>query len=136
MWPEPIGLRGTHAALQPLAREHHDGLVDAVRDGELWRLWYTSVPSPEQMAGEIERRLGLQASGAILPFTVFDAAGRIAGMTTYMNVDAVNRRVEIGSTSLVEEVSQSSSASRTSASLTWRISSGSRWARASSMTTS
>ncbi len=98
MWPEPIGLRGTHAALQPLAREHHDGLVDAVRDGELWRLWYTSVPSPEQMAGEIERRLGLQASGAMLPFTVFDAAGRIAGMTTYMNVDAVNRRVEIGST--------------------------------------
>ena len=50
------------------------------------------------MGKEINRRLGLQASGAMLPFTVFDADGRIAGMTTYMNVDTPNRRVEIGST--------------------------------------
>jgi N-acetyltransferase len=98
MWPEPIELRGSHATLRPLAPEHHDGLVDAVRDGELWRLWYTSVPGPERMAAEIERRLGLQAQGSMLPFTVFDATGRIAGMTTYMNIDAANQRVEIGST--------------------------------------
>jgi RimJ/RimL family protein N-acetyltransferase len=98
MWPEPIELRGAHATLRPLAHDHHDGLVDAVRDGELWRLWYTSVPAPERMAAEIERRLGLQAQGSMLPFTVFDAAGRIAGMTTYMNIDATNQRVEIGST--------------------------------------
>jgi RimJ/RimL family protein N-acetyltransferase len=107
MWPEPIALRGTHAALLPLAREHHDGLVEAVRDGELWRLWYTSVPSPEQMAGEIERRLGLQAAGSMLPFTVLDAAGRVCGMTTYMNVDATNRRVEIGSTWYARRVQRS-----------------------------
>jgi RimJ/RimL family protein N-acetyltransferase len=98
MWPEPIKLRGAHATLRPLAHDHHDGLVDAVRDGELWRLWYTSVPAPERMAAEIERRLGLQAQGSMLPFTVFDATGRIAGMTTYMNIDATNQRVEIGST--------------------------------------
>ena len=98
MWPEPIELRGQHASLQPLAREHHDGLIDAVRDGELWKLWYTSVPPPERMGDEIERRLGLQAQGSMLPFTVFDAAGRIAGMSTYMNIDAANQRVEIGST--------------------------------------
>jgi RimJ/RimL family protein N-acetyltransferase len=98
MWPEPIELRGKHALLRPLIRQHHDGLVEAARDGELWRLWYTSIASPERMASEIERRLGLQAQGSMLPFTVFDAAGRIAGMTTYMNIDAVNKRVEIGST--------------------------------------
>ena len=98
MWAEPIELRGQHASLQPLAREHHDGLIDAVRDGELWKLWYTSVAPPERMGDEIERRLGLQAQGSMLPFTVFDAAGRIAGMTTYMNIDAANQRVEIGST--------------------------------------
>jgi N-acetyltransferase len=98
MWPAPTELHGAHATLKPLAREHHDGLVDAVRDGELWRLWYTSIPAPERMAGEIERRLGLQASGSMLPFTVLDSTGRIVGMTTYMNIDAVNRRVEIGST--------------------------------------
>jgi len=98
MWPEPIELRGKHALLRPLTRQHHDGLVEAARDGELWQLWYTSIPSPERMASEVERRLGLQAQGSMLPFTVFDAAGRIAGMTTYMNIDAVNKRVEIGST--------------------------------------
>ena len=98
MWPAPIALAGEHASLQPLAREHHDGLVDAVRDGELWKLWYTSIPSPEGMATEIDRRLDLQAQGSMLPFTVFDAGGQIAGMTTYMNIDATHRRVEIGST--------------------------------------
>ena len=100
-------MRGTHATLRPLAKEHHDGLIDAVRDGELWKLWYTSVPSPERMAAEIERRLGLQARGSMLPFTVFDAAGRIVGMTTYMNIDAVNKRVEIGSTWYAHSVQRS-----------------------------
>jgi N-acetyltransferase len=98
MWPEPLELRGKHALLRPLTRQHHDGLVDAARDGELWQLWYTSIPSPERMASEIERRLGLQAQGSMLPFTVVDDSGRIVGMTTYMNIDAVNKRVEIGST--------------------------------------
>jgi len=94
-WPDPISLSGPHATLRPLAREHHDALCDAARDGELWRLWYTAVPSPERMAAEIERRLSL---ATMCPFTVFDATGRVVGMTTYMNTDAQHKRVEIGST--------------------------------------
>ncbi len=83
----------------PLHPTHHDDLVEAVRDGELWRLWYTVIPDPEGMAPEIERRLALQARGTMLPFTVIDAeSGRPCGMTTYMNIDRVNRRLEIGST--------------------------------------
>ena len=97
-WLSPVHLGGTHVALAPLAPEHHDGLVAAVRDGELWRLWYTAIPAPDAMRAEIERRLGLQAGGTMLPFTVFDAAGRIVGMTSYMDADGVHRRVEIGST--------------------------------------
>jgi RimJ/RimL family protein N-acetyltransferase len=97
-WLEPVTLRGEHARLEPLSSAHHDGLVEAVTDGELWKLWYTSVPKPDGMDKEIARRLSLQASGSMLPFTVFDASGKITGMTTYMNVDAANRRVEIGST--------------------------------------
>jgi N-acetyltransferase len=95
-WLAPTSLRGAHCALEPLAPEHHDGLARAA--AELGPLWYTAIPTPEGMAVEIERRLGLQALGTMLPFTSFDAAGRIAGMTTYMNVDSVNQRVEIGST--------------------------------------
>ena len=97
-WPEPVMLAGTHARLEPLSAAHELGLVEAARDGELWQLWYTAVPSPDGMAAEITRRLGLQAKGSMLPFTVWDGEGRIAGMTTYMNIDAANRRVEIGST--------------------------------------
>ena len=98
-WPEIVTLSGTHARLEPLALHHHDDLVEAVDDGQLWRLWYTRIPSAVEMAGEIERRLGLRAAGSMLPFAVIDvASGRAVGMTTYMNIDAVNRRVEIGST--------------------------------------
>ena len=97
-WPDPITLRGQHARLEPLSQQHREGLVEAVRDGELLKLWYTAIPTPEGMAKEIDRRLGLQSAGSMLPFTVFDAGGRIVGMTTYMNIDAANRRVEIGST--------------------------------------
>ncbi|MGN6571642.1 MAG: GNAT family N-acetyltransferase [Pseudolabrys sp.] len=97
-WPEPITLEGAHVRIEPLLYEHRDGLIEAVKDGELWRLWYTAIPSPETMDKEIARRVGLQKAGTMLPFTVFDADGRIAGMTTYMNIDAANRRVEIGST--------------------------------------
>ena len=103
-WPDPVSLAGAHATLRPLAREHLDGLRDATRDGELWKLWYTAVPSPEGMAAEIERRLALPT---MCPFTVFDAAGRIVGMTTYMNIDAANRRVEIGSTWYAEGAQRS-----------------------------
>src|SRR4051794_14430336 len=96
-WLEPVSLRGAYARLEPLSHDQHDGLTEAVKDGELWKLWYPFVPKPEDMTKETDRRLGLQKAGSMLPFTVFDADGKIAGMTTYMNVDTPNRRVEIGS---------------------------------------
>lgn len=98
-WLQPITLRDIHASLLPLEHGHHDGLVAAASEGELWKLWYTTVTPPGKMRGEIERRLRLQEQGSMLPFTIVDnAGGRIVGMTTYMNVDAANRRLEIGST--------------------------------------
>ena len=106
-WLEPVSLRGAHARLEPLAQEHGDGLTQAATDGNLWKLWYTSIPHPDDMRKEIDRRLALQAAGSMLPWTVFDADGRIAGMTTYMNVDAANRRVEIGSTWYARRVQRS-----------------------------
>jgi N-acetyltransferase len=97
-WPDPVELRGPFVRLLPLSEDHHEALCAATRDGELWKLWYTAVPSPEGMASEIKRRLALQAAGSMLPFTVMDASGQVVGMTTYMHIDAVHRRVEIGST--------------------------------------
>jgi RimJ/RimL family protein N-acetyltransferase len=95
----PVELHGSHASLLPLSHAHRDGVIDAVKDGELWKLWYTFVPAPEEVEAEIARRLRLQEAGSMLPFTVIDArTKRVAGMTTYMNIDHDNRRVEIGST--------------------------------------
>src|SRR6195256_3500566 len=106
-WLEPVSLRGQHARLEPLSQDHCDGQTEAVKDGELWKLWYTFIPKAEDMRQEIDRRLGLQSAGSMLPWTVFDAHGKIAGMTTYMNVDTPNRRVEIGSTWYATRVQRS-----------------------------
>ena len=96
---QPVTLTGQYATLVPLVTEHHDDLVEAVLDGELWRLWYTASPTPQGVAAEITRRLGLQDQGAMLPFAVIEnATGKAVGLTTYMNIDNGNRRVEIGST--------------------------------------
>lgn len=97
-WLEPVTLKGTHASLEPLAPAHAGELAEAVQDGELWKLWYTAIPRPENMAAEIQRRLGLFDKGTMLPWAVRDASGRLVGMTTYMNVDQAQKRVEIGST--------------------------------------
>lgn len=96
---QPTTLTGDLVTLEPLSPAHHDGLVDAAKDGELWDLWYTSVPRPEAMGAEIDRRLALQDAGSMLAFTARrNDTGAVIGMTTYMNADAANRRVEIGST--------------------------------------
>ena len=68
--PEPITLRGTHETLVPLPKQYHDDLVEAVKDGELWKLWCTVVPEPGKLRVEIHRRLALRAKGAMLPIAV------------------------------------------------------------------
>ncbi len=94
---QQLKLQGQHVTLVPLSMLHQDQLAEAVKDGELWRHWYTLIPSPEKMGEEITRRLKLQEQGSMLPFTVM-AQGQAVGMTTYMNIDAPNKRLEIGST--------------------------------------
>ena len=97
LFTQATTLRGQHASLLPLSAAHHDDLVEAVMDGELWRHWYTAIPAPDKIGAEIERRLNLHKQGSMLPFTV-QVNGKAVGMTTYMNIDAANQRVEIGST--------------------------------------
>jgi RimJ/RimL family protein N-acetyltransferase len=104
----PVTLSGQHVRLEPLSTKHHDDLVVAVCDGQLWDLWYTAIPTPEGMAAEIQRRLNLQIQGSMCPFAVIDtASGQTVGMTTYMNIDTVNRRLEIGSTWYRQSVQRS-----------------------------
>jgi RimJ/RimL family protein N-acetyltransferase len=96
---EPTTLVGKHTTLEPLAPEHCDGLIAAAADGELWKLWYTSVPAPDRTASYIEAALGMRERLGAMPFVIRDNRdNQIVGSTRYCNVDAANRRVEIGYT--------------------------------------
>ena len=97
-WIQPVTLSGNQASLVPLNLDHAGDLENAVQDGNLWELWYTKVPRPGEVVGEIERRLDLQESGSMIPFTVLNSDGIPIGMTTYMHIEHRFKRVEIGST--------------------------------------
>lgn len=98
MWPAPITLSDTAVTLAPLSQDHATDLIEAATDGELWKLWYTMIPAPDGVVAEIDRRLGLMDKGSMLPFAILNSEGQAVGMTTYMNIDAANKRLEIGST--------------------------------------
>ena len=96
---EPVTLRGQHATLEPLSRDHAAGVRTAAADGALWQLWYTSVPAPDGVDRWLDVALDMRERQGAMPFAVRDAAsGDVVGSTRFFNVDAVNRRVEIGHT--------------------------------------
>jgi N-acetyltransferase len=96
---EPVTLHGVHATLEPLGREHEAALSLAADDGEVWRLWYTSVATPEKMGAYIASALDMRERLGAMPFVVrHRSSGDIIGCTRYFNVDAGNRRLEIGHT--------------------------------------
>ncbi|NIZ93376.1 GNAT family N-acetyltransferase [Kineococcus rubinsiae] len=94
-----VVLSGERVRLEPLGPEHVEGLQAVVAEGDLWRTWYTSIPAPDAVEEEVERRLDLQADHAMAPWALRRLdTGAVCGVTTYMNLDPVNGRVEIGST--------------------------------------
>jgi N-acetyltransferase len=95
---EPVLLEGEHVRLEPLGPQHAEGLARASADGELWRKWTTTIPTPDGVPAEIDRRTAEQQAGRMAPWATCLPDGTPVGMTTYMNLDQPNRRLEIGST--------------------------------------
>jgi RimJ/RimL family protein N-acetyltransferase len=96
---EPVTLTGTHASIEPLEPGHEQALERAAADGELWRLWYTSVAPPGKMGHYIATALDMRERLDAMPFVIREkASGEIVGCTRYFNVDATHRRLEIGHT--------------------------------------
>jgi RimJ/RimL family protein N-acetyltransferase len=78
---------------------HHGALCALGLNPELWELIPYHVSTPDDMAAYIQTALDAQAAGTALPFaTVHEPSGQVVGSTRYMNIDAANRRLEIGST--------------------------------------
>lgn len=96
---EPLTLVGRYATLEPLTSRHAGDLAEAVKDGELWKLWFTSIPGPQAVPSYIELLLAERAQGNTMAFAVRDnSSGKIVGSTRYLRIDAANRRLEIGGT--------------------------------------
>ena len=98
-WIEPITISGSHAMLEPLSLDHLAGMIEAVKDEELWNLWFTSIPSPETAEAYIKTALDMRENAGAMPFIVREkGTGKIIGCTRYFNVDESNQRLEIGYT--------------------------------------
>jgi RimJ/RimL family protein N-acetyltransferase len=108
-WIEPVTLTGSKVALEPLALEHEAELIAAVKDGELWKLWYTPIPTPEKMKDYIEEALRMRENIGTLPFAVREKeSNTIIGSTRFFNADEVNQRVNIGYTWYAESYQRTS----------------------------
>ena len=95
----PVTLEGHGIRLEPLLPEHEDALSAAAADGELWNLWFTSVPRSEETKTYIANALAGQQAGHMLPWVVRElSTGEIVGTTRYHDVVASIDRVEIGYT--------------------------------------
>lgn len=95
----PTTLEGHGIRLEPLLPEHEDGLTAAASDGQLWNLWYTVVPNPEETKGYIADALAGQQAGHMLPWAVRElTTGQVVGSTRYHDIVPNIDRVEIGYT--------------------------------------
>lgn len=98
-WLAEVELRGDTVTLSPLTIEHAPALLRAAADGELWKLWYTSIPNTASVESYIDFALAEQAAGRSLPFVVIEnATGDIVGSTRFCHADAIHKRLEIGYT--------------------------------------
>jgi RimJ/RimL family protein N-acetyltransferase len=97
-WNSTVVLRGRHVSLEPLQPAHVQALREAARDGELSRLWFTSVPPADGMDEYIRVALAGEGAGTDKPFVVRDAGGTVVGCTRYCHMEPVNQRLEIGYT--------------------------------------
>ena len=78
---------------------HRDELAAAAADGELWTLWFTSVPAPDETEAYINKALVGQRDGHMLPWVVRELdTGLVVGSTRYHDIVSAIDRVEIGYT--------------------------------------
>ncbi|BBB60051.1 N-acetyltransferase [Undibacterium sp. KW1] len=103
-----ITLKGKHVTLEPLEQHHLADIQAAAADGELWKLFFTSVPSPDNTQNWLNIALDMQQQQKAVPFVVREnATGQIVGATRYCNMDINNKRLEIGYTWYAQRVQRS-----------------------------
>ena len=95
----PVTLEGQHTRLKPLSLAHHEALLTAAGDGELWNSTVTLVPNRDTMTGYLEAALTAQTRGSELPFVIVrKSSGKVVGTTRFYEIDRNDRRLAIGYT--------------------------------------
>jgi RimJ/RimL family protein N-acetyltransferase len=98
MWIENKAIEGTYITLEPLTLAHTDELIEAVKDGEHWTLWYANVPSPDKMHQYVLEAMAGSEKGNIAYAVRAKSTQKVVGTTRYYSVDEPNRRAMIGYT--------------------------------------
>ena len=93
----PVTLERDGVRLEPLSQDHAPGIAEAVKDGELWKLWFTQIPDPDSVPAYVEKALEEQRRGTMMPWAV-KSGSRVIGCTRYHDIMAEVDRVEIGYT--------------------------------------
>jgi RimJ/RimL family protein N-acetyltransferase len=96
-WVTPVVLEGSLVRLEPLSRDHIDGLSAVALDPLVWRF---TIARPTDRAGLeawVEAALANAAAGSEVPFATIDrASGKPIGSTRFMSIVPEHRRLEIG----------------------------------------
>lgn len=94
---EPVVLEGKVVRLEPMSETHSVGLAAVGLEESLWKWIPTACATREDMAKYVRMGLDDQERGVALPFvTVEQASGTVIGSTRFGNIDAANKRAEIG----------------------------------------
>ncbi|MFZ6673776.1 GNAT family N-acetyltransferase [Undibacterium sp. Xuan67W] len=108
MQPSSFTLQDQHVSLEPLSQQHLPEIQMAAADGELWKLFFTSVPHPDNAQNWLNIALEMQEQSKAIPFAIREnATGQIVGSTRYCNIDHNNKRLEIGYTWYAQRVQRS-----------------------------
>lgn len=106
--PLSVTLTGDYISLLPMDIKYLEGLKEAVKDGELWNLWYTFIPTPDDMEAWIKKAIQEYEHRVSVPFVIQRKSdSKIIGSTRYMNIEKDIRRLEIGTTWYSKSVQRS-----------------------------
>ncbi len=96
-WVKPVTLHGSIVRLEPLSRDHLDGLAEVAFEPSLWTWTLAQPRDRDALKAWLDAALANAAKGVERPFaTVDQATGRPIGSTRFMSIVPEHRRLEIG----------------------------------------
>ena len=100
MDPQPITLEGKRVRLEPIGSQHAGDLFEAGNDEAIWR--YLTTPPFASLADAqdwVKMCVDRMAGGSRVQFAVvLPESAKAIGSTGYLDIDRVNRTLEVGMT--------------------------------------